>query len=290
MRSPIRYFGGKGRMTKKIIPLLPETKIYVEAFGGGASILLAKCPAGTEVYNDLDSALYEFFSVLADSKLFEKFYRRVALLPLSRQLYHDCRTSWMEEEDLIERVSKWFVMARQSFGGRFGSGWGFTINHYKRDMSGAVSKWLSIIDLLPEIHARLQRVQIECQDFRKILETYDTPDTCFYLDPPYIQSTRSAGGYKHEMTDDDHRELVEMMLSLKGSSVLSGYNHEIYRPLNEAGWERYEFETACSAAGRTRGTGIQGEGAAMKAAPRTEVVWVKHRRVRQMILFGEYED
>jgi DNA adenine methylase len=284
MRTPIAWFGGKGRMVTKILPLIPEGKIYVEPFGGGASILLARAPSPVEVYNDIDGGLYDFFTVLADTNLFDKFYRRVALLPVSRQFFYDYNASWQDETDLIERVAKWFLVARQSFSGCFGGSWGYAVTASRRGMASETSTWLSGVEMLPQIHARLQRVQIECKDFRDVLMTYDTPETVFYLDPPYIHDTRVSGRYLYEMTDNDHKDLVQLMLGLKGASVLSGYAHEIYKPLS-AEWRRYDFQTVCHAAGRKRNSKLQGEGALLDNVPRTECVWVKLIDPPQMALF-----
>ena len=100
------------------------------------------------------------------------------------------------------------------------------------------------------------RVQIEHDDFRKIIERYDTPETFFYLDPPYVHSTRKQGEYRYEMTDEDHCQLVDMLLSIKGKAMLSGYQNEIYKKLEKYGWKRLDFETVCHAAGCTRDTGL----------------------------------
>jgi len=279
LRSPIQYFGGKGNMTAKIVPVLnniPHTR-YVEVFGGGASILLAKPPVSIEVYNDIDHHLYDFFTVLSNPRLFAKFYRRVAVMPYSRQLYYHCYDTWESETDLMERVVKWYITARQGFGGQLNNrSWSFCVTASGRGMARNNSSWLSIIKMLPEIHTRLQRVQIECRDFRFILDTYDTPETLFYIDPPYVHSTRDkAARYDNEMTDQDHQDLVAILLQLKGKAVLSGYNQEIYKPLEEAGWERKDWQTACHAAGKTRTSKLQGNGSALKNAPRIESVWIK---------------
>ena len=277
MRSPIGWFGGKGNMVRKIIPILTRIphERYVEPFGGGASILLAKKPKPVEVYNDLDHGLYDFFSVLSNPELFDQFYRRVAVLPYSRQFYNEYRKEWKEEADKIVRVAKWFLVARQSFSGAFGGSWSSSVTLTHRGMIATCSKWLSCIDMLPQIHARLQRVQIENADFRTILDRYDTPKTLFYCDPPYIPETRKAGGYTHEMSAEDHQELVTLLLSLKGKVVLSGYNHPNYDPLEQAGWERYDFHTACYVAGRTRSSGLQGKGKALEKQGRVESFWIK---------------
>jgi len=247
LKSPIRWFGGKGRLASRIAPLLEavEHRVYVEPFGGGASVLLAKCPVEVEVYNDIDHSLYEFFCVLSQPSLFKKFYRRVALLPNSRVLYDKCCEEWEKEEDLIERVAKWFVVARQAYSGHFASGWSSTTVTSRRGMSMSVSQWLSCIENLPGIHARLQRVLFECVDWRKVLKRYDSPETVFYCDPPYVPQTRSGGEYRFELSLDDHKELTQALLELKGRAALSGYEHDVYEPLLEAGWLLKRWDVMC---------------------------------------------
>lgn len=282
MRSPIWWFGGKGNLAKKILQYFPEHYIYVEPFGGGASLLFAKEPSPVEVYNDIDSSLINFFRVLRDPEKFEQFYRKVCLTPYSREEYYFCRDTWEDCKNEIERAYRWYVVARMSFSGRFGSGWGYSIKNTTRGMSDVVNSWLSIIDMLPEIHRRIMRVQIEHKDFREILRTYDTEDTLFYNDPPYVHSVRKGGKYKYEMSDDDHRELVEMLLNLKGKAILSGYYNEIYLPLEQAGWQRIDFPTACYAAGRTRETKILGKGSAREKQPRVESIWISPNAIRNI--------
>ncbi|MGQ9697165.1 MAG: DNA adenine methylase [Armatimonadota bacterium] len=274
MRSPIRWFGGKGSMTAKLLKLVPPHRVYVEPFGGGGSLLFAKKPAPVEVYNDIDSSLVNFFRVLRDPEKFERFHRLVSLTPYSREEYYFCRETWENCEDDVERAYRWFVVARMSFSGCFGRSWSFSLTQSSRGMARACSSWLSTIDLLPQIHARLMQVQIEHRDFREIFAIYDTTETLFYVDPPYVPDTRRSGKYKHELTLDDHKELVEILLNLKGMAILSGYRHPVYEPLEQAGWQRHDFETACYAAARTRGTRILGEGAAKRMQPRVESVWV----------------
>ncbi len=186
LRSPILWFGGKGRMLPKLLPIVENIphRIYVEPFGGGASVLMAKHPKPVEVYNDIDSGLYDFFRVLSDPDLFAQFYERVYPMPYSRQLYRECMAGWRDETDRVKRVSMWYVVARQSFGGRFEAYWGSGVTSSLKGMAETAGMWRSVIDLLPRIHERLVRVQIEHIDWRDILERYDTPETLFYLDPP----------------------------------------------------------------------------------------------------------
>ncbi len=277
LRSPIWWFGGKGNMVAKLLKLIPPHRIYVEPFGGGASLLFAKEPSPVEVYNDLDSGLVNFFRVLRDPEKFERFYRLAALTPYSREEYYFCRETWRDVQDDVERAYRWFVVARMSFSGSFGESWSFTVSFSRRGMSGATSKWLSALEQLPQVHERLMRVQIEHDDFRKIFPRYDTEETFFYVDPPYVLQTRRNSWYTHEMSLQDHEELVEILLNLKGKAMLSGYAHEVYRPLEEAGWRRIDYQTACHAAGRTRRTGLLGKGGAVwEKQPRVESVWLSY--------------
>jgi DNA adenine methylase len=273
LRSPIRWLGGKGLIKKKILPLIPYDKIYVEPFGGGASILLAREPSSVEVYNDLFGGLHDLFLVISKPDLFEKFYRRVALMPYSRRFYDEYKNSWIDEKDLIERAVKFFFIARQSFGGILESSCGSVVAHSRRGMAETASGWLSAIAMLPEIHARLQRVQVENADWMVILDRYDTYETVFYIDPPYVTSTRRGGVYENELNDTDHVELVDALLELKGAAVLSGYKNEIYKRLEDGGWARTDFDVACHAAGRTRNSGLQGKGSVSLKQKRTESVW-----------------
>jgi len=279
MRSPIRWFGGKGKMTAKLLPLIPPHQTYVEPFGGGASLLFAKPPSPVEVYNDLDSGLVNLFRVLRDPEKFERFHQMALLTPYSREEYYDCRATWESCEDEVERAWRWFVVARMSFGGHFGSGWGLEVSSIHNGFFGA-------IESLPEVANRLlqAQVQVEHRDFREIFKQYDTPGTYFYCDPPYISETRKTGEYKYEMTLEDHEELVQLLLDIKGNAMLSGYNHAAYRPLEEAGWYKKSWNTACHAAGRPRASGIRGKGAALKMQPRTETVWIKRLPTHEVTL------
>lgn len=264
-------------MTKKILPYFPEHTIYVEPFGGGASMLFVKEPSPVEVYNDLDSGLYNFFTVLSDPELFKQFHRRVQPLMYSRELYITCRERWREQTDPVLKAVDWFVVVRMSFSGLFGISWSLAVTSSNNNMADSCSKWLSAIDRLPDIHSRLNRVQIEHNDFRKVFETYDTPETFFYCDPPYAPSTRKDNKYECEMTDDHHEDLLNLLKNIKGMAILSGYNSALYDSL---GWQRLDFETSCFAAGRTRASGIQGNGSALSKQARTESLWI-HPRIRE---------
>jgi DNA adenine methylase len=264
-------------MVAKLLKLIPPHRIYVEVFGGAAALLFAKEPSPVEVYNDIDSDLVNLFRVLRDEEKFQRFYRLVCLTPYSREEYNFYRQTFEDCQDDVERAYRFFVCARQSFSGHIFAGWHFSVTAGARGMARACSGWLSAVEGLPEFHARIMRVQIEHNDFRKIIPTYDTPETFFYCDPPYVpEARRLKQAYRHEMSLDDHKDLVNLLLGVRGKVMLSGYWHEVYEPLEKAGWKRIDFPTACSAVGRTRYTKILGEGSARRMQPRVESIWLNY--------------
>jgi DNA adenine methylase len=276
-RSPFPWFGGKAtpRIKNFILSNLPPHDKYIEPFGGGASILLAKEPVGVEVYNDVNRGLVNLFRVLADVDYFGKFLARVTLLPFSRALFEEYARTWAGVHDPVEQAVRWYVVARQSFAGLFGNTWGTATNSTQRGMAQTTSAWKSALESLPEIHARLQRVQIECADWRDCLKRYSGPGWLAYCDPPYVAGCRKAGGYAHELQDSDHRALIDALLGYDGAVVLSGYDSQLYRPLADAGWRKLEIQVVCYAAGRTRASGLQGVGAVKARQSRTECLWLK---------------
>jgi len=275
-RSPLTWFGGKGNFLAKLLPLVPPHTSYCEPFAGAAALFFAKAPAPIETLNDLNGDLIHFYKVLRDPTLYPELQRRLELTLYSRQEYYEARATWREIADPVERAARWFVVNRMSFGGRFGSGWGYgTHDIVGGGYVGQSRTWLFAIDnVLPAAHARLRQAQIECADWRKVLVAHDGPNCFFYCDPPYVLGTRRAGGYAHEMTDDDHCEFVAVLQTLAGMVLVSGYAHPIYDPLVTAGWERLDYETGCFAAGRTRASGLIGTGAALRDQSRTETLWL----------------
>jgi DNA adenine methylase len=281
LRSPISWFGGKGMLVPRLLPLIPPHHTYCEPFGGGASLLVAKPPSPVEVYNDINSDLVNFFRVLRDPCKFEQFYQLAKLTPYSREEFNrfrsDWRSGWSSCPDDVVRAYRWYVVARMSFSGEFGRSWGYSVATSRWGMANAVSQWLSIIDMLPAISDRVKRVQIEHGDWHAILERYDSPDTLFYVDPPFVKATRRSGRYVHEMEDEAHENLVKALRNIQGKVLLSGYRHNIYRPLEEDGWECVDLPTTCYAVGRTRRTSLRGGGSLTRYSNqhlRTETIWI----------------
>jgi DNA adenine methylase len=259
--APIAWYGGKARLAGRIAGLLPYHDTYVEAFGGAAAVLFAKNPANLEVYNDLDSGLVTFFRALRDRP--EALQRALRLTPYAREEFTVCRDTWESTGEDVERARRWYVRMRQAFGCSASVSWG-----YERDgsLSGGTRarSFASTVDDLHRFAERFRTVQIEHDDWQRVLDRYDSPGACFYLDPPYHPATRGrltrGNGYRYELTAADHERLVETVLHMRASIVLSGFDHPSYRALEQEGFERLEFDhhITASLAGRR---------------PVTEVIW-----------------
>lgn len=184
----------------------------------------------------------------------------------------------MSYKDCVERAYKWFISIRMSFSA-CAKGWSYTVATGRRGMAESVFTYLAALDRFPKTHNRLQNVIIELLDFRNLIKKYDTPSTLFYLDPPYISTTRKAPNvYKHEMSIEDHQDLIDILLNIKGHAVLSGYNNEIYTPLEKAGWYRQDFDTYCRAPRK-----IKSKESFTNVKPkRTESIWTSFK-VREFL-------
>lgn len=228
MKSPIKYYGGKSYMTNIIIDQFPKDyDIYVEGFGGGASILFQKEKTSLEVYNDLGENVYSLFKVLSDKEMFKRLKEKLDLTYYSEELRKEFKEDLKRTDLSIEdRAYKFIFVNRTSFNGVGGFS---TTMLVRRNMSKSCSDYLSMIDKLPEIHNRLSSVIIEHKDIMELIDKYDNKNTFMYLDPPYVKSTRlSNQSYEVEMTDEQHKQLCERLLTFNGKILISGYDNSIY--------------------------------------------------------------
>lgn len=225
------WYGGKFSHLDFILPNIPsDAHHFCDVFGGSAAILINRLPAPVETYNDIDTELVNFFKTLRDDG--PELMRAIGLTPFSREeLIRACECEPGLSER--ERARRFFVRARQTRTGlaqRSSEGrWAHCVLTSRAGMAGAVSRWLGSVDGLAEITLRLQRVQIENAPALDVIRRYDTPDTLFYLDPPYVHSSRGdTSAYENEMSDYQHIELAEVLSDIRGRAVLSGYRTTLY--------------------------------------------------------------
>lgn len=249
--GPLKWHGGKSYLATRIVAMMPPHIHYVEPYFGGGAVLLAKNPEGTsEVANDLNGALIEFWKVLADPNSFIKFSRRMQATPFSE-------SHWISAHDdnpigsPVDAAGNFFILCRQSMSGRMKDFAPLSRTRVRRGMNEQASAWLNAVEGLAEVHKRLQRVVILNRDALEVIRQQDGEDTLFYLDPPYLHETRaSPDEYAHEMKAIDHEHLLIAISHIKGKFLLSGYDSELYRRFEEKyGWNRAVFDLPNNSAG-----------------------------------------
>jgi DNA adenine methylase len=262
IKHPImRYHGAKFRLAPWIMSFFPDHYTYVEPYGGAAGVLLQKPRSMSEVYNDLDGDIVNVFRVLQDQEAGLELQRRLSVTPYARDEFN---ASYEHTDDRIEQARRTLVRSHQGFGsaGATKGKTGFRIDS-ARKYGTAAHLWAKYPNQIKSFIDRLQAVVIENKSAIEVIDNHDRSDTLFFIDPPYVHSTRKMGQnrryYNHELTDDDHLKLLIKLKEVVGMVVISGYDSEIYNDtLN--GWSRHSTLARISAG---RGT-----------ATRTEVVWL----------------
>jgi DNA adenine methylase len=246
LTPPLKWHGGKHDLAKWIIGLMPPRcktpnapkpddpgwLHYVEPYFGGGAVLLANDPEGvSEVVNDLNDNLANFWMVLQEPVFFPMFQRVMESTPFSEFEYQRAvaRIVHFDIDGPVTRAVAFFIACRQSLSGRMKGFTGITRQRTRRGMNAEVSAWLNCIEGLPAVHERLKRVLIRNRPALEIIQKEDGPRTLFYLDPPYLHETRATTGeYLHEMTEVDHIELLTALNGIKGRFLLSGYHSTLY--------------------------------------------------------------
>lgn len=230
MLTALKYPGGKVKISSWVFSHFPRHKIYVEPFGGAAGVLLNKMPSPLEVYNDLNSDLVNFFRVLRDKEKAAELIRRLRLTPYAREEYYNSFYP-MPEGDDIERARALIVRADMGIGIRgaiSASPMGFAAEtkKIKKRAKGFVNR----VEKMSEIAERFRSVVIEHRDALELIPHYDTPDTLWYLDPPY----NCMYSFRYRATVEQEA-MLGAFTKVSGYVVLSGYMSELYAD-ELAGW------------------------------------------------------
>jgi DNA adenine methylase len=265
LKAPFWYAGGKGRSLSNLLPNIPYGDVYVEPFGGSASVLLSRRKSKLEVFNDRYSGVTDFYRVIRDPRLWQQLQERMELTVHSREEWFHCKDTWQNVQDPVERAARWYYMLFYSFGS-LGRNFGRSLGG-SGSLSGKIRDKLS---LFPTIHDRFRNVQVENGDWEVVCKTYDSHSTVQYLDPPYVDAYK--GTYKNEMTIDAHRHMLDWIKTAKSTVCVSGYSNPLYEAFP---WDkRLTWEVAMSIdSGALEGNGKEQDNGRGKA---TEVLWIKY--------------
>lgn len=221
--SLICWMGGKQRLVKKLLSLIPEHHVYCEVFCGGAALLLNKPPSDVEVLNDIDGNLVNLFIIVRDRA--KEFQAALKRLPYSRELYETWRRPFLqgktdESSDPVERAVRFYYVIRSAFFSHPRKGWRFERCGSRKGNARqhAATLWNALTQL-DEIATRLRYVYIDHVDFRRCIRNWDSPQSFFFVDPPYYGTEQHI----HAFTEQDHKDLAEILSRTKGKWLLT-YN------------------------------------------------------------------
>lgn len=246
-RPVLRYHGAKFRLAPWILSFFPRHQCYVEPFGGSAAVLLQKQRVAAECYNDLDGDVVRIFRLLRDPSTAAELQRRAALTPFSRDEF-----DWSYEPAIDDMDAAHKMIVRSFFGHGSDSATRGCRTGFRAKLTEGralpAAEWSNWSNAVPAFTRRLMGVVIENRNALEVIERMDHPDTLFYCDPPYVHETRSAlkgrssktHGYRHEMKDDDHRRLAEVLNAASGMVLLSGYPSPLYDKELYPHWDRFE--------------------------------------------------
>lgn len=258
-RPALRWHGGKWVLAPWIIQNLPAHRVYVEPFGGAASVLIRKKRAYAEIYNDLDGEVVNLFRVLRGPDA-QKLVQSLRLTPFARA---ELDGSFDLCDDPVEAARRLVIRSFMGFGSNACSNSasrpGFRANSNRSGTTPA-HDWKNYPDAMGALIDRLSGVVIENRDAMAVMSAHDTPDTLHFVDPPYLPETRTnpTRGYRHEMNVQDHARLLGFLPTLAGSVVLCGYPSAQYDDaLLPLGWRKVDRPAFADG-----------------ARPRTEVLWI----------------
>ena len=236
-RPVLRWHGGKWLLAPWIIQHMPKHRVYTEAFGGAASVLLRKPRAYAEIYNDLDGEVVNLFQVLRSPRGPE-LVDALRLTPFARDEF---AAAYTPDADPVERARALIIRSFMGFGSNGHTrATGFRANSNRSGTTPA-RDWLNYPDSLALVIERLRGVIVENRDAKAVIEQHDSADTLHFVDPPYVLSTRSdpSKDYAHELTNDDHAELLAFLRERAGAVMLCGYPCPMYDDALP-GWTRLD--------------------------------------------------
>jgi DNA adenine methylase len=211
------------------------------------------------VVSDRNGRLINFWAILQRPVVFDAFVRVVQTMPFAEEQFQQAQRALArpcvlpdDQQPCLACAVAFFVVCRQSLAARMQEFATLSRRRTRRGMNEQASAWLTAVEHLPEVHARLRRVVVLNRPALEVIQSQDGPETLFYCDPPYLQATRTAPQvYQHEMSQSDHFDLLCTLKRCQGKVLLSGYASEMYDQMLPVadGWWRVHFDVPNHAAG-----------------------------------------
>jgi DNA adenine methylase len=241
-RQPFSYYGGKQKLAKRIVGMLPTHKTYTESFFGGGSIFWGKEPSGLEVINDMNRELITFYTQLKTN--FDELNELIQATPHSRSAHQDAWVMYNSPHLFSEVKRAWaiWVLTNQGFSSQISASFGVSVRD--QQMSKKVDNKRALF--AEALSSRLSRVTIECRDAVKVINQYDHSEALHYCDPPYYNSDC---GHYDGYTKNDFERLLDTLAKVKGKFILSSYPSDVLDGyIKKHKWRQERVESVVTAA------------------------------------------
>lgn len=224
MPALLNYPGAKWGMAKEIVSLMPPHRSYLEPYFGSGAVLFNKPPSAIETINDIDGDIVNFFKVMREQP--EELAQAICMTPYARDVFDDAHANRGSSD--FDRAYRFAIRSKMGHGFKTYQKTGFKIDVAGRESAYALRRWNQMPDLVVDLANRLKGVQIENRPALDIIRRFNHDNVLIYADPPYLMSTRGGKQYRHEMTEQDHVELLAALADHKGPVILSGYPSDLY--------------------------------------------------------------
>jgi DNA adenine methylase len=215
MKTCIKYWGGKQQLAHQIIASFPSHTCYVEPFFGGGAVFFEKPKAKVEIINDVNDNIINFYRVI--KRQFDALQDEVDVTLYSEYQWKQAKQLWEAgfNQDKVLRAWAVFVLSHQSFSSNMGNSWAFS------DTQNEARRFKNVKDYFDRKYVqRLDNVQIFCRDALKVIEVVDSPETLYFVDPPYINTSMGHyGGY----TEAQFAQLLDLLGKIKGKFLLTTF-------------------------------------------------------------------
>ena len=239
LKSPVSRIGGKYYLTTWLSQHIPGHTLFCEPFCGASHLLFSTSPSKVEILNDIDNYLVTFFEVIKNDTKRPELIKILNNMLYSRRLWQTTRMNWKSGNiplNEAERSAQWFYLNRTCFSGDQKRD-GFAIPSITG--RNPAQSFRTAIDTFEDIAKRLRNVTIENLPYAECINRYDSEDTLFYCDPPYLNVEYYYG---NSFTQDDHCKLAELLSGVKGKVMITHYQNSLYDELSK-GWNRYEYQS-----------------------------------------------
>ena len=265
----IKYPGAKWGVAPWVISHFPEHRSYLEPFFGSGAVLFTKSRSAIETVNDIDGDVVNLFDWIRKDPA--RLAHAIRFTPYARDEYDRAWAAQYTETDNFRRAVNFYIRMMMGHGFRTtGEKVGWKNDVQGREAAYAAKCWAKTPEVIIQAAERLRGVQIENRPAVELIRRFNYQNVLIYADPPYMLGTRqNRKQYRHEMTDDDHMELLEAIKAHRGPAIISGYDSDLYnRELK--GWYKD---------GRTSFT--------QTASKRREILWMNFEPAAQMDMFRE---